>query len=125
MNKREIELDKSGSKSRRPLETVVSLAAKIGVRIDQSFSKGQEAALAAAISNLHGVVLVCWQHEDIANISNALTPTPHGIPTVWPSNRFNVMFRFDRSSDTCAWIFQQIVPVMLDGDSDAPIGQRS
>ena len=117
LDKREIERDDRGSRSRRPLDTVVSLASKIGVRIDQTFSKGQEVALAAAISSLHGVVLVCWQHESIVTIANALTPTPRGIPTEWTDDRFNVIFRFDRSSDASAWIFQQIVPVMLDGDS--------
>lgn len=51
-----------GSKSRRPLETITPLAAKLGIRIDLHFAKGAEADLAAAISAIKGVVLVCWQH---------------------------------------------------------------
>jgi hypothetical protein len=85
------EKDDGGSKSRRPLQTVSPLAARLKVTVDLNFSKGQEAALAGAISLIQGVVLVCWQHEDILGIANALVPAPVGLP------------------------------VMLDGDPDSPL----
>jgi hypothetical protein len=117
----EIKAGAGGSKSRRPLETVTLLAAKLGVQIDLRFGKGNETGLAAAVSQVAGVVLVCWQHEDIVAIANALTPAPSGIPVNWPGDRFNVIFRFDRSDAGSPWIFQQIVPVMLDGDPSTAI----
>ncbi len=110
-----------GSKSRRPLETVSPLAAKLGIEIDLRFAKGEEADLAEAISAIEGVVLVCWQHEDIAAIANALTPRPQGVPQHWPGDCFNVVFKFARPDDASPWNFQQIVPVMLDGDKAEPI----
>ena len=63
--------DGDGSKSRRPLETIRPLADKLGVQIDHRFTKGGERNLASAISGIDGVVLVCWQHEDIARIASA------------------------------------------------------
>ena len=113
--KEEAEAGAGGSKSKRPLETISGLAAKLGIAVNLRFSKGQEAALATAISVVQGVVLVCWQHEDIATIAQALQPTA-AIPNVWPGDRFNVMFRFDRLGPDAYWAFTQIVPVMLDGD---------
>jgi len=111
-----------GSKSRRPLETITPLGAKLNIKVNQDFSKGSEAELAEAICAIDGVVLVCWQHEDIVAISNALTPAPTGIPETWPGDRFNVVFRFDRPDSASLWAFQQVMPVMLDGDMAAEIG---
>lgn len=105
-----------GSKSRRPVETITPLSEKLKLPIDQTFEKGQEAELAEAISSQDGVVLVCWQHEDIAAIANALKP-PHGVPANWLDTCFNVIYRFDRPDGTSPWTFRQIVPVMLDGDT--------
>ena len=110
-----------GSKSRRPLETITPLAAKLGVTVALAFSKGDESALAQTLSDTEGVVLVCWQHEAIFAIANALVPTPSGLPAVWPGDRFNVILKFSRTGTALPWTFQQIVPKMLDGDSTNPI----
>jgi hypothetical protein len=91
-----------GSKSRRPLETISPLAAKLGIKVDLHFAKGGEADLAKAIS---------------AAIANALTPRPKGVPQNWPGHRFNLIFKFTRPGNASPWAFQQIVPVMLDGDT--------
>jgi hypothetical protein len=120
-SKAEILAGHGGSKSRRPLETISPLAAKLGVDVDLRFAKGQEADLAATISLMDGVGLICWQHEDIVAIANALTPQPQGIPGKWPGVCFNVVFCFDRPEAAAPWTFQQFVPVMLNGDGSTPI----
>jgi hypothetical protein len=108
----------SGSKSRRPYETLTTIAAKLNnLKIALKFEKGEEIALAAALSNLHGVSLVCWQHENILAICKALTPPPQDLPLKWPGDRFNVIFMFERAANTQDWSFQQFAPVMLAGDS--------
>jgi broad specificity phosphatase PhoE len=117
----EIASGQGGSKSRRPLETVTPLAAKLGIEVDLSFTEGNEIALASAVSSISGVVLICWQHEDIATIAQAIDPHDASIPTNWPGERFNVIFRFDRPNAASAWSFRQIVPVMLHGDQSAQI----
>jgi hypothetical protein len=120
-SKADIAAGRGGSKSRRPLETVTPLADRLGLKVDLRFAEGQEAQLAATIASLDGVVLVCWQHEDIATIANALVPRPPGVPAGWPGDRYNVVYRFDRPDAPTSWMFQQIVPVMLKGDRSTPI----
>jgi hypothetical protein len=110
-----------GSKSQRPLETVTPLAAKLGIEINLDFSKGRESDLARALSKMDGVTLVCWQHEAILDIANALDPRPGRLPARWPGDRFNLILKFSRPDSTSNWTFQQIVPRMLDEDSTSPI----
>jgi hypothetical protein len=110
-----------GSKSHRPLETVTPVAAKLGIQIDVRFTKGRESDLAKALLTVGGVVLVCWQHEDIVAIAKALAPDVKTIPDAWPGDRFNVIFRFDRPDSASPWAFQQVAPVMLKGDKAGPI----
>ncbi len=117
----EIAAGNGGSKSRRPLETITPLAAKLNIAVDLRFARGSEGALATAISAIDGVVLVCWQHENIVAIANALTPTPQDVPANWPRDRFNVIFRFDRPESAAPWALQQIVPIMFDGDESSQI----
>ena len=105
------------------LATISPLAAKLGVDVDLGFAKGQEAELGATLSRTDGVTLVCWQHEDIAAIANALVPQPQGVPGQWPGDCFNVVFCcvFDRPDAAAPWTFRQIVPVMLSGDDSAQL----
>jgi len=110
-----------GSASSRPLETISPLASKLAIKIDLSFDEGSEANLAAAVAQTAGVVLVCWQHQDIATITKSLAPDVQSVPSKWPSDCFNVVFRFDRSDLASPWTFQQIVPVMLQGDKPSQI----
>jgi hypothetical protein len=117
----EIAAGKGGSKSRRPLDTVSPLAAKLGIEVDLRFGKGKETDLANTISTAEGVVLVCWQHEDIVAIAKALAPDESRIPAHWPGDCFNVVFRFDRRAGGSPWAFQQVVPVMLEGDRTAQL----
>jgi hypothetical protein len=111
----------NGSKSQRPLETITPLAGKLGIQIDLNFTKGNEAALSQAISAAGGVVLVCWQHEAILDIVNALSPPPRGLPGSWPGDRFNVIFELVRSANGSDWSFRQIVPQVFGDDNADPI----
>lgn len=112
-----------GSKSRRPEQTVVPLALKLGLDgADETYMKGQEAELAAAILPLEGVTLVCWQHEKVAAITAAIpTENPGDVPGGWPDDRYNPVLRFRRAEGEATWTFDQLVPVMLAGDSAAPL----
>lgn len=114
----EIAVGNSGSKSRRPLETVTPLAAKLGIQVNLGFKKGQESELAAAVSTTNGIALICWQHEDIAAIATALAPHVGSIPGNWPGDRFNLIFKLTRSGHNGDWAFSQLAPVMLQGDSN-------
>jgi hypothetical protein len=68
--------EKTGSHSKRPIETVTPLTARLGVPINPTWSLGQEPDLAKAAAASNGVVLICWQHQAIPAIANQLIPLP-------------------------------------------------
>jgi broad specificity phosphatase PhoE len=112
--------------SHRPLETITPLAGKLGLEPITSFTKGEEAALAAAVLRQTGVVLIAWQHERILEIAAHLTVAapPHAaIPRDWPPERFDVVWVFTLPSGAVgSWTFRQAPQMLLAGDQLASIG---
>lgn len=114
---------KQGSRSKRPIETVTPLCAKLlGRKPETSHWKGDEAGLVAAAKACDGTVLICWHHENIPAIANLLVPPPNAIPQRWPGDRFDVIWVFDApAAPAQAWTFSQVPQNLLAGDLDAPI----
>jgi hypothetical protein len=111
--------------SQRPFETVIPLAARLGLTPDTKFALGQEAQLAEEFVGQAGVVLVAWEHKAIArDLLPAITngQTLPGMPTKWDGTRFDVVLRFDRMSPEAPWSFRQLCPCLLSGDSATPMG---
>ncbi|MFE0020119.1 hypothetical protein [Amycolatopsis sp. NPDC059021] len=109
----------NGDKSQRPSQTVTPVAARLGVQLQTPFAKGDEKALAAKLTSLHGATLVSWQHEEIPDIVQhlgAVTPAP---PAKWPDERFDVVWVFTRTAG--GWAFSQVPQLLLDGDLDKVI----
>jgi hypothetical protein len=110
--------------SQRPFETVLPLAARLGLTPDTAFALGQEAQFATAVVGQTGVVLVAWEHKAIAR---ALLPAIAdgqalaGMPRKWDGARFDVVLRFDRAAPGAPWSFRQLCPCLLSGDSAAPM----
>ncbi|WP_459959257.1 hypothetical protein [Nocardia sp. IFM 10818] len=105
--------------SKRPLQTITPLAADLGLTPNTSFAKGQEKELAAALTTATAPVLICWEHQNIAAILDAMgtiTPAP---PKSWPANRFDIVYVLHRTPET--WTFTQLPQLLLSGDSPAPI----
>jgi hypothetical protein len=44
------------------------------------------------------------------------------LPAKWPSDRFDVVLRFDRAAGDASFAFQPLYPKLLSGDSDQPFG---
>jgi hypothetical protein len=103
--------------SQRPYETLTALATKLGLTIDKSHRKKHYAEMVKATLACQGVVLIAWQHEDIAlttktgdpGISQVIltqtkTAGTLGIPKSWPVGpagaRYDLVFVFDRPSGT-------------------------
>jgi len=110
-----------GSHSERPTETVTPLNEKLGNNVDfnTDFPKGHETQVGNAAMACAGVVLICWEHENIPAITavfpistNNKTPVP---VTGWPQGRFDVVWVFDLDS-TNAYCFSQIPQLLLVGD---------
>ena len=101
--------------SQRPYETLTALAAKLSLSIDTSHGKNHYAKMVKSALACEGVVLIAWQHEDIAltaktggpGISQEIlaqteTTGTFNIPTSWPTGpagaRYDLVFVFDRPS---------------------------
>src|SRR5262249_53978021 len=116
---------KIGSKSERPLETITPLAKRLNLSPDLSFVAGQEHDLAKAVLGASGIVLICWQHEKIADITNHIVganpPTPP-YPASWPDDRFDIVWVLSPpSAPKQPWGFVQVPQQLLAGDSDTVI----
>ena len=109
--------------SRRPVETVAALAARLGLTPDATFAKDQEGRLAARLLTLSGVVLVAWEHKAIIEAILPAIPVSDGTPpTRWPDDRFDVVLRFDRPAGATKFAFRELHPKLLSGDSNTPLG---
>jgi hypothetical protein len=101
--------------SERPYETLMPLAARLNLTIDTSHRKSHYAEMVASALACDGVVLIAWQHQDIALTTKAgdpgiskeiLTQTgtagTFNVPASWPTGpagaRYDLVFIFDRPS---------------------------
>jgi hypothetical protein len=109
------------SESLRPQQTVTPLAAKLNVRINTTFPKGEEAAMVNAATTVGGIVLVAWQHEDIPGIAGLVLGGSSGVPRQWPGDRFDLVWVFDRPGGIGPWRFNQVPQLLLAGDSATTI----
>jgi len=99
--------------SNRPYETLIPLAAKLGLTTDVCHGKSHFANMVTAALACDGVVLIAWQHEDIPltpktgepGISQEIltqtrTTATLVVPTSWPVSptgaRYDLVFVFDR-----------------------------
>lgn len=107
-----------GSHSRRPLETVTPMAARLGLTPVTDHSRGEEAALVKDALSREGVVLICWQHEDIPTIGNLIMGGPGKVPARWPDDRYDLVWIFERKGK--GWAFRQLYHPRL-GTPAAPV----
>jgi hypothetical protein len=113
----------AGGHSRRSIQTVGPLAARLGLEVVKRYAAGDEVHLAKEISIRAGATLVAWHHEAIHRICHHLGtvgPTP---PDHWPPDRFDVIWTF--SPDAHGWQFAQIPQLLLPGDLPYPIAGGS
>ena len=106
-------------RSRRPVQSIAPLAARLGIEVDRSFAHGQEAELAQRLLTHTGTTVVSWHHGSIPRIVEQLgvvTPTP---PHAWPGDRFDVIWTFTRTAD--GWAFDQVPELLLPADMPDPI----
>jgi hypothetical protein len=110
--------------SQRPFDTIIPLCERLHIKPVTSFGVGDENLLLQEITQLTGVVLVCWEHKKIAEAILpwlAGTQTLPGLPAKWDKARFDVVLRFDRAQKDAQWSFRQMFPKLLAGDQDVPL----
>jgi hypothetical protein len=116
--------------SERPSETLTALAAKLGLITDTSHGINHYANMVTSALACDGVVLIAWQHEDIAltakiggpGISQEIltqtgTKGTFNIPTSWPIGqsgaRYDLVFVFDRPTGGGPIVRFTLVPQQL------------
>jgi hypothetical protein len=133
--------DNDDGPSQRPYETLTAVAAALGpsMKIDASHAKKDYDVMVTVALECPGVVLICWQHEDIpllnendkSGISQCIltqTQTPTGtfkVPSSWPKGpqgpRYDLVWVFDRPSGTGPITgFTIFAQMLLAGDAPAP-----
>jgi hypothetical protein len=112
-----------GSASQRAADTLRPLAARLGLTLDLSFAQGEEDGLMDKVLGRSGVALVSWEHKKIAEAILPRIPVHPGaaLPAQWPSDRYDVVLRFDRSDGAERFSFRQLRPRMLSGDGETGI----
>lgn len=130
-----------GGPSQRPYETLLPLSALLGpLKINTNFKKKDFKDMVKDAVTQPGVVLIAWQHEDIAledkdgdhGISHYIlketgTTATFNIPTSWPVDsqgvaRYDLIFVFDRDASGAGPViaFTLAAQMLLAGDGPAP-----
>lgn len=108
----------------RTYQTVWPLALKLGTEPTVTVAVGKESDLAAWILQQDGVVLACWEHKHIIDLTTALGPVISGgdVPGPWPSDRFDIVVALTPDpAHPGSYLCTQIPQLLLAGDSSEPI----
>jgi hypothetical protein len=114
--------------SQRPFQTILPLAAKLGLEPNSRHKKNAYADMITHALTKNGVVLICWQHEIIPLIGQTILSqtdtTGISIPSSWPGGRhdarYDLVWMFSRPSGSGPITrFQQIAQMLLPGDAAA------
>lgn len=111
------------TKLQRTYQTIVGLSERLNIKINNILPVGQEYDMAKYIlNNCQDIVLVSWEHHHIPILAKNI-PTVEGtvIPTVWPDNRFDVIWSFTLNYELNQYIFSQVPQQLLVGDNDSVI----
>ncbi|MGW0177012.1 hypothetical protein ACWDUM_24575 [Rhodococcus sp. NPDC003322] len=105
--------------SRRSLQTLTPLAARLGLDVDTEHRRADVKALAKRLRRTPGPVLVSWQREYLPDIVAALGDVDADIPDPWPEDRYDLVWVLTRTDD--AWTFTQAPQLLLPGDLETGI----
>lgn len=108
------------SNSLRPQHTVLELATELKLALDLRFAEGDEADLVKAVPAAAAPVLICWHHDEIPAIVNAIVGNSTTCPQKWHRARFDLVWVLDRNT-AGGWNFSEVPQLLLAGDSDKPI----
>jgi len=104
------------SQSRRPLETIEPIAARLGLAISEPYLQDQLDELAQAILACDGDVLVSWEHKRIPLIARRIVADPSTVPAVWPDDRYDVVWVLEPEAPGGGFRLTQFPQLLLAGD---------
>jgi hypothetical protein len=106
--------------SRRPVETIIPLAEKLGVEINSEYRRSEFESMLDEVFSRRGVVLICWQREYIPDIASYILDHKRSVPE-WPDDCFDLVWVFDRDHSSGRYKFKQVPQRLLSGDRTTPI----
>jgi broad specificity phosphatase PhoE len=105
--------------------TLLPLAQRLGVAIlaEHPVDAHPAAVVDSLVAMDTGVVLLCWEHDHLVKIADAMAHTlpvanPDEVPAAWPDDRYDMIWRFDRDEQTQTWTFSSHDQQLLAGDSN-------
>lgn len=101
--------------SRRCISTLQPLAERLGLRLDLSFRRGEEAELAHALARREGLALAAWDHRHLGRIAQALLGCAGISPQDWSEEVFDRFWIFSR--EDVGWKFEDRPQRLLAGDA--------
>ncbi|SRR5579883_2039876 len=109
------------SNSRRPQQTITPLSEKLRLSINTNYLKGQENEMVANALTCDGVVLICWEHQEIPSIANQILGNATTVPQQWLGSRFDLIWVFDLNPTSGRYSFKQVPQYLLAGDLSTPM----
>jgi hypothetical protein len=109
------------SQSRRPAETLLPIAERLGMTIAEPFLQDQLDELAAAVAGCDGHVLVAWEHKRIPLIAARLGAEASTVPHVWPDDRYDLVWILEPGPTGGGFCLRQVPQLLLAGDRPDPI----
>ena len=107
----------------RPYLTLLPLSQRLGVTIlsEHAVDADPTKIVSSLLAMETVVVIVCWEHAHLVNIVGAVASTVpvanrEDVPTSWPDDRFDVIWRFDLDEQTGKWTFGSLDQQLLAGD---------
>lgn len=109
------------SASQRLDQTITPLLEKLGARAQANFTFPKDATQNMVLSVLEcdGIVLVCWDHKDLANLAHQIPISPNNptpVPAAWDGERFDLVWVFDLDPATKSYLFTPVPQLLLAGD---------
>jgi hypothetical protein len=115
--------DAAVTKTHRPYQTILGLSRRLAIPIQSPDFLGQEGPFAdAVLSSGAEVVLVCYEHVRIPALVAGFPTVDRGaIPSVWPDDRFDVIWTLTLDPVAGRYVFGQVPQQLLDGDAGTVI----
>ena len=120
---RHIVAARSDERSSRPVDTVRPLAEMLGLPVDDSLSGDDPPArVAQALRALDTPLLVCWRHDTLPALADALLQRAGDTPPKWPDERHDVVWVIEHGGASAHLV--QVPQQVLPGDRSQSIVRR-
>jgi hypothetical protein len=113
---------RGGGHSKRPLQTIAPLAAKLGLAPNLDHAKGDEATLVEDVLARSGNILISWQHAAIPRIATLVIASASPLRPIapsWPEDRYDLVWVLTAPAAAGRWDFAQVPQLLLAGDRAA------